>query len=62
MHERRERKREHALGEERTTNKICLIISNILEKLSILIIPNRGVVTKTKSQIGKNTRFHTSAV
>jgi hypothetical protein len=39
MHERRERKK--CIGEGRAINKIGLIISNILEKLSGLIIPNR---------------------
>jgi hypothetical protein len=43
LREERE-KREHALGEKRTINKIGLIISNILEKLSGLIIPNRGSI------------------
>jgi hypothetical protein len=35
-------KREHALKKERAINKIDLIILNILEKLSGLIISNRG--------------------
>jgi hypothetical protein len=42
MHERRERKKRTCIGEERAINKIGLIISNILEKLSGLIILNRG--------------------
>jgi hypothetical protein len=47
MHVRRERERERerkktCIGKERTINKINLIILNILEKPSGLIIPNRG--------------------
>jgi hypothetical protein len=38
MHERRERKKRTCIEEERAINKIDLIISNILEKLSGLII------------------------
>jgi hypothetical protein len=44
MHERRERKKRTFIREERTINKIGLIISNILEKLSGLIILNRGSI------------------
>jgi hypothetical protein len=42
MHERRERKKKTCIRKERAINKIGLIISNILEKPSGLIIPNRG--------------------
>jgi hypothetical protein len=42
MHERSERKKRACIREERTINKIGLVISNISEKLSELIIPNRG--------------------
>jgi hypothetical protein len=45
MHERRERKKRTCTGEERAINKIGLIISYILEKLSGLIILNRGSTT-----------------
>jgi hypothetical protein len=41
MHGKREKKRT-CIGEERAINNIGLIISNILENLSSLIIPNRG--------------------
>jgi hypothetical protein len=40
----RERKKRTCIGEERAINKIGLIISNIFEKLSGLIIPNRGSI------------------
>jgi hypothetical protein len=45
MYERRERKKRTCIEEKRTINKIGLIISNILEKLSRLIIQNRGMQT-----------------
>jgi hypothetical protein len=44
MHERREREKRTCIREERAINKIGLIILNILEKLSRLIIPNRGSI------------------
>jgi hypothetical protein len=60
---REEREKRTCIGKERTINKIGLIISNILEKLSRLIIPNRRS-SSNKDQVPywKNTRFHTSAV
>jgi hypothetical protein len=39
---REEREKRTCIGEERTINKIDIIISNILEKLSGLIITNKG--------------------
>jgi hypothetical protein len=41
----RERGKRTCIREERAINKIDLIISNILEKFSGLIIPNRGSIT-----------------
>jgi hypothetical protein len=59
---REEREKRTYIGEERTINKIGLIISNILEKLSRLIIPNRGSSNKDQVPDWTNTRFHTSTV
>jgi hypothetical protein len=39
---RKERKKRACIEEERAINKMDLVISNILEKLSGLIISNRG--------------------
>jgi hypothetical protein len=52
MHERRQRKKRTCIGEERPINKIGLIISNILEKLSGLIIPNRGSIFQVHFPFG----------
>jgi hypothetical protein len=49
MHERRERKKRTCIGEERAINKIGLIISNILEKFSRLIIPNKREYSLSKN-------------
>jgi hypothetical protein len=52
MHERRERKKRTCIGEERAINKIGLIISNILEKFSRLIIPNKREYSLSKNNFG----------
>jgi hypothetical protein len=53
---REEREKITCIGEERARNKIRLIISNILEKLSGLIIPNRGS-TRQRIQNGNRAKL-----
>jgi hypothetical protein len=61
---REERENRACIGEERAINKIELIISNILENLSGLIIPNKGSTRKGKKRnidiSGLLTRFRLS--